>query len=312
MGQPSLVEPEIFAGFPKGSRFGLWVRPGQATRTRGLILAIQTPGEENNLARRTIVAAARHFAEAGFVILLFDPFGVGDSDGDTVEASLQDWRADLMRIAHLMRQRHDLPFLVWGLRLGSLLAADLLISQSDTIDGVLMWAPLAHGRTWVDHLQRGNTLSRMIRSGRPVGDSATAVPSATPASVDSPSAADNSPDASVLILGGTAYQRSLIDDIRRLSLNPASAWSGYGLPARIAMFGLQSAQDPLARGASPSELPPALQTMASHWRSSGFPVHARALACEPFWASQMPVDAPDLFEQTLAWLEERERTVLAP
>ena len=297
-------EPEIFGGFPKGHRYGLWIRPDSAA-VRGTILCIQTPGEENNLCRRLMVKAASRFAERGFVVLLFDPFGVGDSAGETAEARLQDWRRDLLAISMKLRLKYDAPFYVWGVRLGTLLAADFMISQSDNTDGLLMWAPLAHGRTWVDQQVPGQTFSRLIKSlARKVPFEATANRISKsrmfrePASV-SPSL-DMAVDPGDVVIAGTTYKRSLVQELLALSLNPVKLQPGFSkTPAALFLGISQGLKGP---GGEPA-CPPSLQAMATNWHGAGYRVKAEGVAEPLFWANQKIVEPLTLFESSEKWLE---------
>jgi Serine aminopeptidase, S33 len=244
----SVFEPVIFRGFAKGHRFGLWILPESQT-PKATILAIQTSGEENNFCRRVMLQAACRFAERGFATLIFDPFGVGDSAGRTSQVSLKDWRSDLMSISHQIRLRFDAPFYVWGARLGSLLAADLLISQSDNTSGLLLWAPLAHGRTWVDHLSRGSNLAKVIskvkatRLNRAGPEKSTSSSSQATTNLLTQSNAmlreEDLPQESFegSYLGGTRYKQSMIQEIKSLSLAPLKH-EAIGCTVKIGLIGV--------------------------------------------------------------------------
>jgi pimeloyl-ACP methyl ester carboxylesterase len=252
----------------------------------GIILCIQTPGEENSFSRRVFVQAANRFAGLGYCTLIFDPFGVGDSAGQTSEVRLQDWRSDLMRIAHHMRLKYDAPFFIWGSRLGSLLAADLLISQSDTTAGLMLWAPLAHGRTWVDQLQQVSTIDQQ-----------------------SLIASDICPQNKDLKrLGGSTYLGSLIDEINGLSLTPTMQHQSFGNASKIALFGLTNPY--LVRGQD-ARKPPALEAIEANWRESGFEVHTATVPAENYWSATPTYDPITLFEASEAWLTSI-RTPLEP
>ena len=243
----------------------------------GIILCIQTPGEENGFSRRVFVQAANRFADLGYCTLIFDPFGVGDSAGKTSEARLQDWRSDLMRISHQMRLKYDAPFLIWGSRLGSLLASDLLISQSDTTAGLMLWAPLAHGRTWVDQSQEVSAID--------------------PQSLIASEISHQNMD--LRHLGGTSYRASLIDEIISLSLTPTKQHQSFGNAAKIALFGLTHPH--LKRGQD-ARKPPALEAIEANWRGPGFEVHTATVPAENYWSATPTYDPIALFEASEAWL----------
>ncbi|MCL4747065.1 MAG: hydrolase 2, exosortase A system-associated, partial [Burkholderiaceae bacterium] len=100
-----MIEPVFLGGFARGARFALWVAPEAGVQSRGSILCIQPLGDEATLARRTLVAQARRLADAGWTTLIVDLFGTGDSRGETREATLDQWRADLPLASSAPRAR---------------------------------------------------------------------------------------------------------------------------------------------------------------------------------------------------------------
>jgi Serine aminopeptidase, S33 len=298
---------EVFKNFPKGHRFGLWVLPAQSNPC-GVILGIQTPGEENNLSRRVMVQAAHRFAESGFITLLFDPYGIGDSAGLTSQARLQDWRSDLMKISHTLRLRYDAPFFMWGSRLGTLLAADLLISQSDTTRGLLLWAPMAHGRTWVDQLSRGANLSQVLSKSRGIGRP-TAKPGLSDIDADTvggpPSMQVDIPSLSTSkykVLAGTSYRDALIEEIRHLSLLPVKNDAPLCNKPKIALLGVSSSIVSSKEETGRLSMPPALSTLRDNWMQAGYEVHAQNVRADPYWSSLAEVNPLELYEASEDWL----------
>lgn len=310
MGPRNLFEPEIFQGFPKGHRFGLWVTPN-AQPTIGIILAIQTAGEENNLSRRFTVEAASRFAELGFATLVFDPYGVGDSAGKTSDVRLQDWRSDLMRVSHQMRVRYDLPFYIWGTRLGTLLATDLLISQSDNTAGLLMWAPLAHGRTWVDQLKRDSSFSSDVAQPTHVTSESFQAPpmdeviqedSAVLFGPQSIVSTDNSDGEDALCsFAGTTFRRSMLTELQNLSLAPLRRQPSFGATAKVALIGLEPTNN-YRYASAQTKVPPALETISATWRSSGYEVYSGAIFSEYFWRSGRSPKPESLYGASEKWL----------
>jgi Serine aminopeptidase, S33 len=298
---------EVFKNFSKGHRFGLWVAPNEAT-PRGVILGIQTPGEENNLSRRVMVQAAHRFAERGFVTLLFDPYGIGDSAGLSSQARLQDWRSDFMKISHTVRLRYDIPLFLWGSRLGTLLAADLLISQSDTTRGLMLWAPMAHGRTWVDQLSRAANLSQVLSKSRALSQ-ANSAPNAGEIDGDTvsgpPSLQVDIPSLSTSkckVLAGTSYRDALIEEIRHLSLLPIKNDSQFSDKPKIAMFSVSSSLGQSKDENGRLSLPPALSTLRDNWVQAGYQVHAQNVRADPYWSSLAEVNPLELYEASEDWL----------
>ena len=155
--EPSL-RPGFVAGFEGGNRFVLTLAPAPQTPARGVILCLPAFLDEGNLTRRVIVEQARRLAPLGWTVLIPDLYGCGDSAGTTAEARWPIWQADLRRWAQLADElAASRPLIVWGIRMGALLAAQL----SQTIarpHHLLLWQAPANGRALIDPLRK---LSRL-------------------------------------------------------------------------------------------------------------------------------------------------------
>lgn len=132
------IEPVQLGGFDRGPRFGVWWRPTR-TAPRGAVVCVQPLGGERPVARHALASQAWRLAERGWTVLMADLFGSGDSPGDPGEATLEGWRADLLRVAMLARQEHSGPNVLWGARHGALLAADVAVALDQLIDAFVFW-----------------------------------------------------------------------------------------------------------------------------------------------------------------------------
>ncbi|MGD9944820.1 MAG: hypothetical protein AB7L76_25070 [Burkholderiaceae bacterium] len=136
---------EYLDGFDQGPRFASWWLPAHA-EPRGTVLSIQPLGEERHLARRTLATQAHRLAARGWSVLMLDLFGTGDSPGDAADATLALWRADLLRAAMLARRRSDGPNVLWGVRGGALLTADIAVALDQLVDAYVFWQAPEDGR----------------------------------------------------------------------------------------------------------------------------------------------------------------------
>lgn len=84
-----------------------------------------------------LTRAARHFAGTGFSCLRFDFAGRGDSDGDTLLATLATMRDDARDVFRLARQQSDAPLWVLGLCSGCEIA---LASVEPDLRGAILWS----------------------------------------------------------------------------------------------------------------------------------------------------------------------------
>lgn len=114
-------------------------------RPRGAVLLVQPFAEEANKARSALVAVARECAAAGYLALIGDVGGCGDSGGDFGDALWSDWIADLEDFAAWLVERSGGALVLIGLRLGALLASAAL-GRGLAADALLALAPLASGK----------------------------------------------------------------------------------------------------------------------------------------------------------------------
>lgn len=92
-------------------------------------------------------------ARAGFDVLRFDWFGVGDSGGELADASVARWRQDLTSAAAELRELTGVTRLsAVGLRLGATIAA----TSSDLLrlSALVVWDPVIDGAAYINEQRR--------------------------------------------------------------------------------------------------------------------------------------------------------------
>lgn len=159
LGVGARIETTQLEGFDNGPRFGAWWLPG-AGALRGAVLCVQPLGRERTAARHALAAQAWRLAARGWGVLLVDLYGTGDSPGEPGEATIEGWRRDLLRAAMLVRQRHAGPNVLWGVRGGALLAADIAVALDQLVDAYVFWHAPARGDRIAEGLaSEGGSLS---------------------------------------------------------------------------------------------------------------------------------------------------------
>ena len=145
------VTPEPFyLDGSAGSLFCLLLTPAEAATPAGSFLYLPPFAEEANRSRRMAVLQGRRLAARGWAVLLLDPFGTGDSAGGFGEAGWEIWLDDASRAASWLTKRWpNAPVVLWGLRLGALLAADLAAQDPKRYDRLLFWQPVLRGDRFV-------------------------------------------------------------------------------------------------------------------------------------------------------------------
>ncbi|GAB5450530.1 MAG: hydrolase 2, exosortase A system-associated [Halioglobus sp.] len=153
-----------FLGKPGQRFYTLQFRAqGQA---RGHVVYVPPFGEEMNRCRALVAQQARALAAMGYHCTLVDFCGTGDSEGELVESSLQQWHGNLAHAISCLQSEEDLPLTLWGLRLGALLALDFCANSDIPINSLLLWQPLTSGKRFVSQLLRQRVAS-LVSGGLP-------------------------------------------------------------------------------------------------------------------------------------------------
>lgn len=255
-----------------GALFAIYHPPAVGVIERGGVLYVPPFAEEMNKARRMVALQARRLAAAGFGVLIPDLYGCGDSAGDFAEARWEIWRDDLSRCLDWLRGRGHHRLVLWGLRLGALLAAEL--ADERMTQRLLLWQPVLDGERFLHQFLRLRLTADRLKGG---GE--------TMARLQEMLAVGQTLDVSGYELSpelATAMKPA------RLQTPPADC--------RVDWFELVSAAD--------RPLLPASQRVVDEWRAGGVTVHARTLVGEAFWATQEIAVAPDLLAATVAALVE--------
>lgn len=111
-----------FVAAPGGDRFVMRFAPRDGA-VRGRLVLLQPFAEEANKSRRMLADIARAAASAGWLVVMGDYLGTGDSAGDFGDANWATWVADAAVFA-ADAGNDELPLVLCGLRVGALVAAD--------------------------------------------------------------------------------------------------------------------------------------------------------------------------------------------
>ena len=111
------------------------------------MLHIPAFAEEMNCCRHLVSEQSRQLASQGIGVLVLDLFGTGDSSGDLFEASWELWLDNVEGALQWIDEHYsEAKIGFWGVRLGALLALDLLEKRQDLqVHSLLMWQPVLDG-----------------------------------------------------------------------------------------------------------------------------------------------------------------------
>lgn len=267
-----------------GQRFCLFHPP--AGQCRGALLYVHPFAEEMNRARRMAAVQSRELAALGFGVLQLDLYGCGDSSGDFGDARWDIWKRDLAAASAWLMQRLGQPVILWGLRLGALLALDYARTAQHDIARLILWQPVPSGAAHMTQFLRLRMASDMLAE-HDIGQGETRVETEG----DNP--------------GGTRAMRAALQAGAVLEV------AGYDLaPALVAAIdGLDAADmvppacavhwfEALADAARP--VPPGANRVTSSWQRQGVDLQVHRVACPPFWMTPAMAECSALLAATSA------------
>lgn len=252
--------------------------PPRGIAPRFSVLYLPPFGDEMNKSRRMAALQAQALASIGGTVALLDPRGTGDSCGDHGTATWEGWQADVVVAHQWLGERFSLPCILWGLRLGALLAVDVVASARVAAVALVLWQPIASGRAFFNQYLRLATIQQRMGGG------------------------EGGSDAKALRL---ALASGNVIEVAGYALNPALV---AGIEA-IDLAELDGSQCPaIWREASADPAPtisPAMARIASRWRERGAELDVAAVSGPSFWAAQEIAEAPQLIAATTAAVAAR-------
>ena len=121
--------------------------------------------EEMNKSRHLVHQQAEVLASAGYRVIILDPFGTGDSEGDFSDATPERWIADFDFLLSVLADQGAEHFTAWGLRAGCLLANAVALSKP-VFDRFLFWAPMLDGKAVLAQFLRLRIAASMMAGQR--------------------------------------------------------------------------------------------------------------------------------------------------
>lgn len=245
---------------------------------RGAVLYVPPFAEEMNRARRIVAQQARALAALGYGVLLPDLSGTGDSSGDFGEARWETWKEDLAACCAWLDERLGQPPVMWGLRLGALLALDYAQTASHPLRALVLWQPVASGQAYLTQFLRLLTFHAVLADSASEQTGTRALRAALQS-------------GQVLEVGGYALDPALANAIDALA-----PLEQHTPPCPVHWF--EMAPHP------GQVLPPGAARAADAWRRRHARLQVHPVDCPPFWAAADNAAAPALLAATSALIRE--------
>ena len=115
------------------------------------VIVLPAFGEEMNKSRRLVRDTAVRLSDSGYLVVVPDLFGCGDSEGDIEDARLATWLDDLRAVLQWSESRNIDTWSVLVVRAGAMLLEPLLAES--TFQRVVGWQPIDGADTLRDLLR---------------------------------------------------------------------------------------------------------------------------------------------------------------
>jgi len=256
-----------------GRLFCVYFGPPPGTMPVANVLCVPPFAEEMNKARRQTAIQARALASDGFAVLVPDLFGTGDSDGELRDARWETWIDDLERGANWLERKHRARLIVWGVRLGALLAADLLGARGPAIGQLLLWQPVISGHMHMNQFFRLRVAADMIAGGEQ-GSTRELF--------------DEVEQGRTVEIAGYELHPDLVTEIVARDLGRLDTKTA----PPVTWFEVVSADD--------RPIPAASRRLIEQWQMTGAQLSVETIVGEPFWTTPEIAVVPDLITRTRA------------
>lgn len=240
------------------------------------VLHLPAFAEEMNKSRHMVSWQARQLALQGYGVLVADLFGTGDSEGDFSDADWVCWKQDVHFLLNQIEGLGATEITLWGLRVGALLAMDMLKTAPELISRLLLWQPVINGNQAMTQFLRLRLAAGMMTgNGESIADLKQILSA-----------------GETLEVAGYGLSPTLYQQLSVLTMNDIPGEQLINTP--VSWLEVVSA----------AEKPLNLQSkkLLSRWQEAGCPVHAEATVGEPFWATQELATAQQLVGRTTALL----------
>lgn len=257
----------------RGWRFALLHAPASSAPKAAVVFAPPW-AEEMNKSRRMVALQARALAQQGCAVLLPDLDGCGDSDRPLHQASWQGWVDDLGGAARWLQDRFRAPLVLWGLRSGCLLHAQVARAlPAQALERIVFWQPVASGKPVLQQFLRLHSAAAALGT-RAAADGPRETPRQRLQAGDT------------VDVAGYRLNPALANGLEEATLEAPSP----EVPAHWFEIAMRDSAEP----------GPALVQAATTWREAGCRVDLQLVRGPAFWQTVEIETVPDLVARTTA------------
>lgn len=150
----------------RGQLFSLLYQPDNMSDETECFVVASSFAEEMNRCRYMCTMLAQSLAEHGYAFLSVDPYGVGDSEGDFVEADWGQANKDLLTGIAYAEELGFKEVSILGVRLGALQAMQIL-PEIKNLKRLILWQPVINGQSALTQFLRIKIAASIGRNETP-------------------------------------------------------------------------------------------------------------------------------------------------
>lgn len=241
---------------------------------QGTVLHLPAFAEEMNKSRAMVACQARAMAQAGYDVVLPDYFGTGDSGGEFCEASWDIWLEDMRTCLTQLSRKPAGPLVLWGLRLGGLMAMQLSEVMEKQPSCLILWNPVLNGERYMAQFLRLRLANSMLHGA------------AKEKAADLKAQLD---DHGILEVAGYELPCALFQQISALKAESLM------LSSQIKVFWRE-----LSPASTELSLP--AKKLMALWQKAGLTVDSAMIEGPQFWSTQEIARSDKLIESTTGYL----------
>jgi exosortase A-associated hydrolase 2 len=146
-----VLQPFFIEG-SKGRLFCLFSPP--KNEQMNTFIFLPSFAEEMNRCRVMVAMQARMLVAQGHGCLLLDYYGTGDSEGDFSDTTWEQWQSDALAACQWIINQNQNRIVLWGVRLGALMAVELANQQPELFSRLLFWQPVLDAQSFLTQFFR--------------------------------------------------------------------------------------------------------------------------------------------------------------
>jgi esterase/lipase len=155
---------QLFLNYKGNALYTTLLKPEFTDKQEGYVI-VHPFAEEKKSAHRILFEIAESIIQQGFFVLMFDFSGCGDSEGNLLTTTLDDWFDELANVSEYFKTNCSLNKVHYlGLRLGSLIAG-VYCSKTEYSGKTIMLEPVINPEEYFRKVLKSKLFKELLTQG---------------------------------------------------------------------------------------------------------------------------------------------------